>query len=242
MTVPFGVIQKHLRFILLTNITPINRIFHENPSKFVLMLHCFFILPEWVRGLRPEKKWLFGCPPIFFFFFFFFLSRCRRADFFSFKRLFFSNQGQIIKLHGIIASISPNRGANMSTLPKNIINISFKPVLKCKQVDNNNLKNIFKRFKFSKKKKKTFLEYWKLGVVYFCTVKTFSSFQKLGAGGGGQPNKFFLALFTITINLLAMLLIEATLYSPGSFQESDIYWRYLHQHFDLMNDSAIYWR
>ena len=55
-----------------------------------------------------------------------------------------------------------------------------------KQVENNNLENIFKRSKFSKKKK-LFLEFWKLGAVYFCTVglKTFSSFQKLGAGGGG---------------------------------------------------------
>ena len=33
--------------------------------------------------------------------------------------------------------------------------------------------------------------FWKLGAVYFCTVNLFSSFQKLGAGGGGQPNNLF---------------------------------------------------
>ena len=43
-----------------------------------------------------------------------------------------------------------------------------------------------------KKKKKKKIEYWKLGAIYFCTVKTyFSSFHKLGAGGGGQPNNIF---------------------------------------------------
>ena len=72
---------------------------------------------------------------------------------------------------------------------KKYLYTSLKPVLKGKQVENNNLKNIFKRSKFSKKKK-NFLEFWKLGVVYFHTVKI-SSFQKLGVGGGGQPNNFF---------------------------------------------------
>ena len=37
------------------------------------------------------------------------------------------------------------------------------------------------------------MEFWKLGAIYFCTVKTFSSFQKLGAGSGGQSNNFFLS-------------------------------------------------
>ena len=59
---------------------------------------------------------------------------------------------------------------------------SFKPVLKCNQVDNNNLKkNIFKRSKFSKKKEE-FLEFWKLGAVHFCTVKTFVQFLKIKGG------------------------------------------------------------
>ena len=64
---------------------------------------------------------------------------------------------------------------------------SLKPVLKCKQVENNNFKNIFKRSKLSKKNK-TFLEFWKLGAIYFCTVKTFFQFSKIR---GGQPNNFF---------------------------------------------------
>ena len=55
-------------------------------------------------------------------------------------------------LHGIIASLSPSEGANKSTSPKNLsLHTSFKPVLECKQVDNNNLEHIFKRSKFSKK-------------------------------------------------------------------------------------------
>ena len=65
---------------------------------------------------------------------------------------------------------------------------------KCKQVDNNNLKNIFKRSKFSKEKN-LLLEFWKLGTVYFCTIKTFFHFSKLGVGGGGQPNNFFFSLW-----------------------------------------------
>ena len=53
-------------------------------------------------------------------------------------------------LHRIIA---PNGDANKSTSPIKSLHTSFKPVLKCKKkVDNSNLKNIFKRSKFSKKK------------------------------------------------------------------------------------------
>ena len=47
------------------------------------------------------------------------------------------------------------------------------------KVDNNNLKIIFKQSKFSKKKKHLFLKFWKLEVVYFCTVKTFFQFSKI---------------------------------------------------------------
>ena len=48
----------------------------------------------------------------------------------------------------------------ISLLNQKYLYTSFKPVLKCKQVNNNNLNNIFKRSKFSKKKKKkTF--FWK---------------------------------------------------------------------------------
>ena len=59
--------------------------------------------------------------------------------------------------------MSPNIDANKSTLPKKSLYASFKPVWKCKQVDNNNFENIFKRSKFLKKKT-TVLEFWKLGV------------------------------------------------------------------------------
>ena len=84
------------------------------------------------------------------------------------------------KLHRIIVWLSLSKGANMSalpTLPKKSLITSFKAVSKCKQVDNNNLKDIFERSKFSKKKKLV-LEFWKLGVVYFCSVKTFFSVFK----------------------------------------------------------------
>ena len=57
------------------------------------------------------------------------------------------------KLHRIIASLSLNKGSNKSTLPKKSFYTSLKPVLKCKQVDNNNFENTLKRSKFSKKKK-----------------------------------------------------------------------------------------
>ena len=33
------------------------------------------------------------------------------------------------------------------------------------------------------------MEFWKLGAVYFCTVKTFSSFQQLGAGRAVEDNQ-----------------------------------------------------
>ena len=96
-------------------------------------------------SLRSKKK-LFGCPPQLF------LRRGGRIFFFFF-RFFFKSKS---KLHRIIASISPNKGANKSTLPKKYLYTSLKPVLKCKQVENNNLKNISKRSKFSKKKKTFF--------------------------------------------------------------------------------------
>ena len=69
------------------------------------------------------------------------------------------------KLHGIIASISPNKGANKSTLQKKkkkkkkkiSIYTSLKPVglLRCKQVENNNLK-IFLKDQNSQRKNNNF--------------------------------------------------------------------------------------
>ena len=75
-------------------------------------------------------------------------------DFFFFRFFFFKSKS---KLHRIIASISPNKGSNKSTLPKKYLYTSLKPVLKCK-IENNNLKSIFKKSKFSKKKT-LFLEF-----------------------------------------------------------------------------------
>ena len=127
--------------------------------------------------LRPKKiiVWLSSTT---------FLSAGGRIFFFTF--FFFKSKS---KLHGIIALFLPYEGANKFTLPKKSLHTSFKPVLKCKQVDNNNLK-IFLKDQTSQRKK-PFLEFLKLGAVYFYTVKTFSSFQKLWAGSGGQPNNYF---------------------------------------------------
>ena len=49
----------------------------------------------------------------------------------------------------------------ISLFYQNISSYKFKPLFKCVQVDNNNLNNIFKRSKLLKKKKKTFLNFWK---------------------------------------------------------------------------------
>ena len=48
-----------------------------------------------------------------------------------------------------------------------------------------------KKEKNKNKKKTLFFKFWKLGTVYFCTVKTYFQFSKLGAGSGGQPSNFF---------------------------------------------------
>ena len=73
-----------------------------------------------------------------------------------------------------------------------ISSYKFKPVFRCKQIDNKNFKTVNLKPENSKKKKKTtVLEFWKLGAVYFCTVKTFFQFSKLGEGSAGQPNNFF---------------------------------------------------
>ena len=67
------------------------------------------------------------------------------------RLIFFSSLKSKSKLWGITASISPNEGASYQK--SSLYNVRFKPVvLKCKQVDNNNLKNISIRSTFSKKK------------------------------------------------------------------------------------------
>ena len=135
------------------------------------------------RIIRPKKKYLFGCPPQLF--------REGAGGFF----FFFFNQSQSYK--EIIDSISPNKGANKSTLPKKYFYTSLKPVLKCKQVENNNFKNIFERSKFSKKK--LFLEFWKLWAVYFCTVKTFFQFSKIRGGRWRTTKQLFFFFFGLML-------------------------------------------
>ena len=72
------------------------------------------------------------------------------------------------KLHGIIASISPNEGANKSTLTKKSLHTSFKPVLKCKEVDN--LKIFLKDQNSQRKKKKK--NFWILKIR--CSILLYS--------------------------------------------------------------------
>ena len=85
--------------------------------------------------------------------FFFLLRRSGRADFFFFSWYFFSNQSRsYMELYPLYLPIK----VKTNLLYQKYLNTSLKPVSKCKQVENNNLKNIFKRSKFSKKKK-TFL-------------------------------------------------------------------------------------
>ena len=77
------------------------------------------------------------------------------------------------------------------SLQKKSLNTSFKPVLKCTQVDNNSLQNISERSKLLKEKK-TFggiLEIRCGTLVY--SNNFFSCFQKLGVGDGGQLKNFF---------------------------------------------------
>ena len=76
--------------------------------------------------------------------------RAGRFNFFLFFLSFFSFSNQVKAIRGIIASISPNIGADKSTLPKKkkVSHTSFK------QVDNNNLKMFLKDKNSQKKKKK----------------------------------------------------------------------------------------
>ena len=58
-------------------------------------------------------------------------------------------------------SLSPNEGANKSTIPKKSLQTSFKPVLKCKQLTTITFKIFLKDQNFQEKK----MEFWKLGAV-----------------------------------------------------------------------------
>ena len=70
--------------------------------------------------------------------------------FFFFKDFFSKSES---KLHGSIASFSPNEGAYKSILPKCLFKQIFKPVLNVNKLTTTTT-YIFKRSKFSKKKKK----------------------------------------------------------------------------------------
>ena len=103
----------------------------SNQSKKVIFLPC----------IRPKKIIVWLSTTTFL--------ECVRAGGQIFFFFFFKS-----KLHRILASTSPNKDANKSTLQKKSLYTSFK--LKCKQVNNNKLKNIFKRSKFSETKKTFF--------------------------------------------------------------------------------------
>ena len=113
--------------------------------------------------IRPKKiiVWLSST---------FFLRRGRQADF------FFSNQSQSYReLEPLYLPMK----VQISLLYQKKSLYKFKTILNWKQVENYNLKNIFERSKFSKKKKHLFLEFWKLGALYFCTYsKNFFSVFK----------------------------------------------------------------
>ena len=76
---------------------------------------------------------------------------------------------------------------------------SFKPDFRRKQLNKkrkrklkpeNSQKQTNKQKQNKTEKKKKPSEFWKLDVVYFCTVKTFfSQFSKLGADDGGEDNQ-----------------------------------------------------
>ena len=72
-----------------------------------------------------------------------------------------------------------------------ISSYKFKPVFWCKQIDNKNFKTVNLKPENDVKKKKTILEFWKLGAVYFCTVKTFFQFFKIRGGRWRTTKQIF---------------------------------------------------
>ena len=115
-----------------------------------------------------------------------FFEKGRAGGFFFFLRFFFKSKS---KLHGIIASISLNKGVNKST--KKYLYTSLNPVLKCKQVESNNLKSIFKRSKFSKEKKKTFFGILKIRGGILLYSKNFFHFSKIRGGQWRTTKQLF---------------------------------------------------
>ena len=118
-----------------------------------------------------------------------------------------------IEKYGLSFDIKKCTTSGWALGDENVIGIgSFKPILECKQVDNNKLKNIFKRSKFSKKKK-TFFEFWKLGAVYFCTVRTIFQFSKI-RGGRWRTTKQFFALIWRKIHACSQDLVAGRCNAP----------------------------
>ena len=108
--------------------------------------------------------------------------------FFYFLRFFFSIK---VKSYIELQLPSPNAGANKSTLPKNLFIQVLNQYYNVNKLKTTTYKLFLKYHNFSKGKKNLFLEFWKLGTVYFCTVKTFSQFSKIRGGLWRTTKNFF---------------------------------------------------
>ena len=113
----------------------------------------------------------------------------------------------------LFRTLSPSKVANKSTLPKKYLYTSLKPVLKCKQVENNNLRNIFKRSNFSKKKKKTFLRILKIRGGILLHRKNFFQFSKNNGGWWRTTKQLFffgliLLLFVVPLEKLSPIRLQ----------------------------------
>ena len=89
--------------------------------------------------LKGPSKELLGCPAQL-------LDWMRAGGFIFLFKIFFKSKSELCS---IIASLAPNKDPNKSTLPKQSLHTSLKPVLKCKQAAK---KDIFKIFHSPKKK------------------------------------------------------------------------------------------
>ena len=129
--------------------------YHMHTAK-ISHAHFILLLNLLVSSLGLKNNCLVVLQNFFFF-------EKERAGGFFFPWYFVSNQSQsYMELYPLYLPIK----VQTSLLYQKYLNTSLKPVSNCKQVENNNLKNIFKRSKFSKKKK-PFWEFWKLGQYTF---------------------------------------------------------------------------
>ena len=72
-----------------------------------------------------------------------------------------------------------------------ISSYKFKSVFRCKQISYKNFKTVNLKPENSKKKKTFFGNLKIRHSILVYSKNFFSSFSKLGVGGGGQPNNFF---------------------------------------------------